>query len=159
MEFVEVGRLLQDANVDRITEAGRLAILARDVFKLLVDLGMPPILGIPQDPCTAINILEAVDVILECLRLRPQPLGLGPARLSLSPPSFGLHLYFVLFFLFLDVKIFQRLSVSYVSALSGLSLPSLARQGFELSAVLFRLTRHHPGPIPQSRGHGAQLVT
>jgi hypothetical protein len=47
MEFVEVRRLLQDANVDRITEAGRLAILARDVFKLLVDLGMPPILGIP----------------------------------------------------------------------------------------------------------------
>jgi hypothetical protein len=67
MEFVKVRRLLQDANVDRITEAGRLAILARDVFKLLVDLGMPPILGIPRDPHMANDILEVMGIILEHL--------------------------------------------------------------------------------------------
>jgi hypothetical protein len=68
MEVIELRRLLQDAKLDCVTEAGRLAILAGDVSKVLVDLGMPPIPGIPRDPCTAGNVLEVVDVILECLR-------------------------------------------------------------------------------------------
>jgi hypothetical protein len=46
-EFNELRRLLQDAKVDHITGVGRLAILVRDVSKVLVDLGMPPILGLP----------------------------------------------------------------------------------------------------------------
>jgi hypothetical protein len=41
--------------------------LVRDVSKVLEDLGMPPIPGIPWGPLKAGNILEAVDVILECL--------------------------------------------------------------------------------------------
>jgi hypothetical protein len=53
--------------VDRVTEARRLAIMARDVSKVLVDLVMPPIPGIPQDPRTAGDVLEAVDIILEHL--------------------------------------------------------------------------------------------
>jgi hypothetical protein len=47
VEVVELWRLLQDAQVDRIIEVRRLAILVRDVSKVLMDLGMPPILGIP----------------------------------------------------------------------------------------------------------------
>jgi hypothetical protein len=41
MEFVELQRLLQDAEANHVTEVGRLAILVRDVSKVLVDLGMP----------------------------------------------------------------------------------------------------------------------
>jgi hypothetical protein len=47
MELVELRRLLQDTEVDHVTEAGRLAILLRGVSKVLVDLGMPPIPGSP----------------------------------------------------------------------------------------------------------------
>jgi hypothetical protein len=54
--------------VDRVTEVGRLVILAGDVSKVVMDLGMPPIPGIPWDPRTAGDILEAVDIILEHLR-------------------------------------------------------------------------------------------
>jgi hypothetical protein len=39
-----------------------------DVSKVLVDLGMPPILGIPWNLCTATDVLEAVDIILEHLK-------------------------------------------------------------------------------------------
>jgi hypothetical protein len=53
--------------VERLTEVGRLAVLMRDVSKALVDLGMPPILGIPWDPHMAGNILEVVGTILERL--------------------------------------------------------------------------------------------
>jgi hypothetical protein len=42
--------------------------LMRDVPKVLLDLGMPPIPVIPQDPCMAGDILEAEGVILESLR-------------------------------------------------------------------------------------------
>jgi hypothetical protein len=35
-----------------------------DISKVLMDLGFSPILGIPRDPRTAGDILEAVDVIL-----------------------------------------------------------------------------------------------
>jgi hypothetical protein len=54
--------------VDRVIEDGGLATLVRDVPKVLVHLGMPPIPEIPQDTRTAGDIPEAVDVILECLQ-------------------------------------------------------------------------------------------
>jgi hypothetical protein len=47
VEVVELWRLLHDAEVDRVIEVRRLAILVRDVSKVQMDLGMPPILGIP----------------------------------------------------------------------------------------------------------------
>jgi hypothetical protein len=54
--------------VDCIIEAGRLVMLVRDVSKVLVDLGMPPVSKIPQDPCTTSDVLVVVDVILEHLK-------------------------------------------------------------------------------------------
>jgi isopentenyl phosphate kinase len=54
--------------VDRVVKAGWLATLVSDVFKVLVDLGMPTIPVIPQDPCTAGDVLEVVDVILEFMK-------------------------------------------------------------------------------------------
>jgi hypothetical protein len=48
-----------------ITEAGQLAVLVGDNSKALVDLGMPPIPGIPQDPGGATDILEVVGIVLE----------------------------------------------------------------------------------------------
>jgi hypothetical protein len=68
MELIELWRLLQDAEADRFAEVGRLAILVRDVSKVLVDLGMPPIPGIPWNLCMTGNLLGAVDIILEHLR-------------------------------------------------------------------------------------------
>jgi hypothetical protein len=65
MELIELRRLLQNAEPDRVIEAGRLATLVRDVSKVREDLGMPPILGIPQDPCMASDVLGAVDIILQ----------------------------------------------------------------------------------------------
>jgi hypothetical protein len=53
--------------VESIAEAGRLVILARDATKVLVDLGMPPIPGIPRDPLRADEVLEVVCTILERL--------------------------------------------------------------------------------------------
>jgi hypothetical protein len=47
VEVVELWRLLHDAEVDRVIEVRRLAILVRDVSKVQMDLGMLPILGIP----------------------------------------------------------------------------------------------------------------
>jgi hypothetical protein len=68
MEFVELQKLLNEAEVERVTEIGRLAIIARDASKVLVDVGMPPIPRIPQDPRMIDDILEAVGVILESLQ-------------------------------------------------------------------------------------------
>jgi hypothetical protein len=65
MEFVELQRLLQDSEADCVIEVEWLVTLVRDVSKVLEDLGMPPILGIPQDPRTTSTVLEVVDVILE----------------------------------------------------------------------------------------------
>jgi hypothetical protein len=67
MEFVKLRRLLQDTEEDHVDEAGHLAILVRQASQVLVDLGMPPILGIPWDLRTFGDVLEAVDVILERL--------------------------------------------------------------------------------------------
>jgi hypothetical protein len=68
MEFVELQRLLQDAKADYIIEVMRLVTLVRDVSKVLVDLGMPPILEIPWDLHMTGDILEVVDVILKRLQ-------------------------------------------------------------------------------------------
>jgi hypothetical protein len=47
MEFIDLRKLLKEAEVEHIADTGRLAILARDVSKVLLDLGMPPIPRIP----------------------------------------------------------------------------------------------------------------
>jgi hypothetical protein len=67
MEFVKLQRLIKDVEVERITKAGRLAILVSDVSEVLVDHGMPPIPGIFRDPCTTDDILEVMGIILEHL--------------------------------------------------------------------------------------------
>jgi hypothetical protein len=54
--------------VERVTEGRAPVILVGDISEVLVDLGMPPKLGIPQDPSTAGNVLEVVGTILERLR-------------------------------------------------------------------------------------------
>jgi hypothetical protein len=43
MDHVELRRHLEEVVVAHITEAGQLTILVRDISKVLVDLGMPPI--------------------------------------------------------------------------------------------------------------------
>jgi hypothetical protein len=68
MEFIELRGLLWDVEADRVVEVSRLAALARDVSKVLEDLGMSPIPRIPRDPRTASGILGAVDVILQCMK-------------------------------------------------------------------------------------------
>jgi hypothetical protein len=67
MEFVVLQKLVKEAKVEHVAEAGRMAILAWDVSKVLVDRGMPPILGIPRDPHMANDILEVMGIILEHL--------------------------------------------------------------------------------------------
>jgi hypothetical protein len=47
MEIVGLRRCLKEAEVERVTKAGRLVILVRDVSKVLVNHGMPPVSGIP----------------------------------------------------------------------------------------------------------------
>jgi hypothetical protein len=65
MEFLVLCRLLWDAEVGYVIEVGRLVTLARGVSKVLEDLHMPLVPGIPQDPRVAGDVLGAVDVILE----------------------------------------------------------------------------------------------
>jgi hypothetical protein len=65
MEFVKLQRRQEEVKVECIAEARRLAALMRDVSEALVDLGLPPILGIPWDPRTTGNILEEVGTLLE----------------------------------------------------------------------------------------------
>jgi hypothetical protein len=57
MESIELWRFLQDSEVDRVIEVGRLAFLVRDVSKVLTDLGTSPIPGIPRDPRTTDDVL------------------------------------------------------------------------------------------------------
>jgi hypothetical protein len=47
MEFIELRRILQDTQVDHITEAGQLVIPVRDASKVWVNLVMPAISGMP----------------------------------------------------------------------------------------------------------------
>jgi hypothetical protein len=68
MAHVMLHGLLWDTEVDHIIEAGWLATLVRDVSKVLEDLGMFPISGIPLYRCTVGDILGAVDIILECMK-------------------------------------------------------------------------------------------
>jgi hypothetical protein len=67
-EFIELCGLLWDAEADRVVMVGQLVTLVRDVSTVLEDLGMSLIPRISQDPCTAGDILGAVDVILERLK-------------------------------------------------------------------------------------------
>jgi hypothetical protein len=48
-----------------------------DISKVLVDLGMLPVPGIPQDACTAGDILEVVGTILEHVQ-EAHAFGHGP---------------------------------------------------------------------------------
>jgi hypothetical protein len=68
MEPIELRRLLQNAEADRVVEVGRLLTLVGHMSKVLEDLGMPPILGIPQDPHMADDVRGAMDIILECMK-------------------------------------------------------------------------------------------
>jgi hypothetical protein len=68
MELVELGSCLKEAKVERVAEAGWLAVLVRDVSKVLVDLGIPPIPEIPRDPRATSDVLEVVCTSLECLQ-------------------------------------------------------------------------------------------
>jgi hypothetical protein len=128
MEFIKLQSLLQDTEVDHITEAGWLAILARDVAKVLVDLGKPPIPGIPGiRTCLATSWWWWTSSWSACEK--PTPLATIPRIRSYSflivASIIWLALVFCfVFILFIDVIIFHRLSVSYVFALLGLSLPS-----------------------------------
>jgi hypothetical protein len=54
-------------------------MLVRDVSKVLVDLGMPPIPEIPQDPCTSSDVLAVVDVVFERLKEAYES-GHGPSN-------------------------------------------------------------------------------
>jgi hypothetical protein len=57
MELIELHRLLLDAKVDCVIEAGWLVTLVRDVSKVLEDLSLSPISGIPWDPRMADDVL------------------------------------------------------------------------------------------------------
>jgi hypothetical protein len=50
MKLVRLWMLLEEPEVVRIAEVVQLAVLVLDISRTLVDLGIPPILGIPQDP-------------------------------------------------------------------------------------------------------------
>jgi hypothetical protein len=66
-ESVELQRCLKEPEVERVTEVEWLAILVWDVSKVLVDLGMAFVLGIPRDPHTADDVLDVAGTILEHL--------------------------------------------------------------------------------------------
>jgi hypothetical protein len=68
MELVGLRRRLGENEVECVAKVGQLAVLVGDISKVLVDLGMPPILRIPQDLGTVGDVPEAVVTILE----RPQ---------------------------------------------------------------------------------------
>jgi hypothetical protein len=65
MELVELQWRFKEAEVEHVGEVSQLAVLVRDVSNVLVDLGMPPIPRLPQDPRAAGDILEVVGTILE----------------------------------------------------------------------------------------------
>jgi hypothetical protein len=67
-ELVELRRHLMEAEVERVAEAGQLAVLVRDVSKVMVDPGIPPIPGIPRDPCAAGDVLEVANTLFKRLQ-------------------------------------------------------------------------------------------
>jgi hypothetical protein len=111
MDFVKLQKLLKDVEVGHVTEAEWLAILARDVSKDQVDLGMPPIPRIPQDPHTVSDVLMVVGIILERLQ-EAYTSGNGPW--DQAQPTV-LHMFLVFLILLLICKILQGLTVSGVS--------------------------------------------
>jgi hypothetical protein len=58
MELIELRRRIEEVEVE---------ILMGDISKVLMDLIIPPIPGIPRDPRTIDNVLEVAGTILECL--------------------------------------------------------------------------------------------
>jgi hypothetical protein len=64
LEFIELQRLLWDIEADRAVEANRLATLVR----VLENLDMPSNPGMPRDLRMAVDVLGAVDMILECMK-------------------------------------------------------------------------------------------
>jgi hypothetical protein len=66
--LIDLQKSMDEAEVARVVEAGQLAILVEDIFRVLMDLGMPPILRILQDSGKASDVLKVVGTILECLR-------------------------------------------------------------------------------------------
>jgi hypothetical protein len=81
MEFIKLQKILKDVEVERVTEVRRLVILARDVFKVLVNLDLTPIPMIPWDARIAGDILKLVGIILERLREAYAPvMALGIRR-------------------------------------------------------------------------------
>jgi hypothetical protein len=67
MELIRLRKHIKDAEVACVTEAEQLEVLVQDISKVLVDLAMPPIRRIPEDPGRASDVLEAVGTVLECL--------------------------------------------------------------------------------------------
>jgi hypothetical protein len=67
MDPVELWSHHKEAGVECVAEAGRLAILVWFISKVMGDLRIPPILGIPKPSCMVGNILETVGTVLECL--------------------------------------------------------------------------------------------
>jgi hypothetical protein len=68
MELIGLRRHLGESEVERVAKARQLAVLGGgggDISKVLVDLGMPPILRIPQDLGTVGDVLEAAVTVLE----------------------------------------------------------------------------------------------
>jgi hypothetical protein len=121
MELAEIQRCLEGAEVEHVIEAGRLVILVGEIPKVLVDLGMPPILRIPHDPRMAGNIMEAADTVLDHLR-EAYSSGHDPwdsvPLVLLSPCPLAVLLLFLstLFFLFI-CKYLETLGFQCLNAL------------------------------------------
>jgi hypothetical protein len=64
LEFIELQQLLWDIEADHAVEANRLATLVR----VLENLDMPSNPGMPRDLRMAVDVLGAVDMILECMK-------------------------------------------------------------------------------------------
>jgi hypothetical protein len=93
------------AELECITKAGRLAILARDVSKVLVDHGLPPIPRIPPRPMRGQRCLGGgghhLGTPVGGLCLWPWSLGLGAAHFLSPLPQVVLHLFLLVYFPFL----------------------------------------------------------
>jgi hypothetical protein len=129
-----------------------------------MDLGMSPIPGIPQDPHTIGDVLEMVDIILECLREAyasghgPWDLALLTCRHHLRCPAYTSILF--CFHFISCCKILQGLDAFYVFVPPVFLSPSLARQGLGLSVVSILTDKPPPRSLTAaSRGSRAQLVT
>jgi hypothetical protein len=101
MEFIELQRLLRDAEADRVAEARRLAVLVRTCPRFwwtLVCLHLRDPLGFAHRWRPPGSSAHHPGASAGGLRLRPRPLGLGADRLLSLPPSPVLHWHFVFSF-------------------------------------------------------------